>query len=74
MFAGKAGAYLSEALSVAPLLGRLLSSPANIHSTRLERLAGDEHSGILQKYVNYNCKKFYSSGPRVPSHNTLFSS
>jgi len=30
MFASKAGAYPSEALSVAPLLGRLLASPANI--------------------------------------------
>jgi len=30
MFAGKAGAYLSEAMKGAPLYGRLLASPTNI--------------------------------------------
>ncbi len=28
----------------------------------LERLAGDEHSSLLQKFVNYGHKKFYKIG------------
>jgi len=31
--------------------------------TRLERLARDKHSSLLQKYVNYGHKKFYNTGP-----------
>ena len=33
--------------------------------TRLERLARDEHSSLLQKSVNYGRKKVYSTGPGV---------
>ncbi len=33
------------------------------HWTRLERLAKNKHSNLLQKYVNYVCKKVYSTGP-----------
>jgi hypothetical protein len=29
----------------------------------LERLARGKHSSLLQKSVNYGCKKFYSTGP-----------
>jgi hypothetical protein len=28
------------------------------HYTILERLARDEHSSLLQEFVNYNCKSF----------------
>ncbi len=31
--------------------------------TRLERLARDKNSSLLQKSVNYGCKKFYRIGP-----------
>ncbi len=36
--------------------------------TRLEMLARDKHSSLLQKSVNYDCKKFYSTGPRCEVH------
>jgi hypothetical protein len=29
----------------------------------LERLARDKHSSLLQKYVNYDRKRFYSTSP-----------
>ncbi len=31
------------------------------HKTRLERLARDKDSSLLQKYVDYSCKTFYST-------------
>ncbi len=31
------------------------------HQTRLERLVRDKHSSLLQKSVNYGCKKFFSN-------------
>jgi hypothetical protein len=34
------------------------------HWARLERLARDKHSSLLQKTVNYGRKKFYNIGPR----------
>jgi len=30
----------------------------------LDRLTRDKHSGLLQKFVNYDHKKFYNIGPR----------
>jgi hypothetical protein len=33
------------------------------HWTRLERLASDKCSSLLQKVVNYGRKKFYNIGP-----------
>ncbi len=33
------------------------------HYTRLQRLARDKHSSLLRKSVNYDRKKFYSTGP-----------
>jgi hypothetical protein len=33
------------------------------HQTRLERLARDNHSKLVQKFVNYGHKKFYRIGP-----------
>ncbi len=38
-----------------------------LHKTRLERLARDKHSSLLQKSVNYGQKKFNNIGPRVPT-------
>jgi hypothetical protein len=32
----------------------------------------DKQSSLLQKSVNYVCKKFYSAGPWGQSHKTLF--
>jgi hypothetical protein len=31
--------------------------------TRLEKLARDKHSSLVQKFVNYEQKKFYDIGP-----------
>jgi hypothetical protein len=33
------------------------------HKTKPERLGRDIHSSLLQKYVNYKRKKFYTTGP-----------
>ncbi len=41
------------------------SSLAWKHLTRLEKLAMDKHSSLLQKSVNYGGNKFYSTGPGV---------
>jgi hypothetical protein len=51
--------------SVAPqrFFNRVASCFANRHLTRLERLAVDEHSSLLPKFVNYREKKFYNIGP-----------
>jgi hypothetical protein len=32
---------------------------------RLEELAGDKHSSLLRKFVNYGQNKFYKIRPRV---------
>jgi hypothetical protein len=53
MFAGKAGAYLSEA-SFRPY-------PQIIDL--LEKLTSEKDSSVLRKSVNYSHKKFYSTGP-----------
>jgi hypothetical protein len=34
------------------------------HLTRLEKLSRGEHSSLLQKFVNYDSKKFHNIGPR----------
>ena len=36
---------------------------AHKQQTRLERLARDKHSCLLQKFVTYGRKKFYNIGP-----------
>jgi len=37
-------------------------APAALHAnTRLERIASDKHSGLLQKLVNYRQMEFYKS-------------
>ncbi len=32
---------------------------------KAERLARDKHSSLLQKFGNYDRKKFYNTGPNV---------
>jgi hypothetical protein len=34
------------------------------HPQTLHKAAVDKHSSLLQKFVNYGRKKFYSTGPR----------
>jgi hypothetical protein len=63
MFVGKAGEYPSEASFRCSTLG-WAPDLAHKHQTRLERLARDKHCSLLQKTVNYGCKKFYRIGPR----------
>ncbi len=33
------------------------------HYTRLEKFAEDKHSGLLQKFVKYDCKCFITMAP-----------
>ncbi len=47
------------------LHSRVSSILIHNHWTRLERLARDKHSSLLQKFVNYGQKKFYNIGPRA---------
>ncbi len=37
------------------------------HQNRLESFARDKHSSLLRKSVNYGCKMFCSTGPRLKS-------
>jgi hypothetical protein len=59
---GRRGVYPSEAPFRFSCLGY---SPGLTHKylTRLEKLARDKHSSLLQKSVNYDHKKFYNIGP-----------
>ena len=57
MFVDKARGYLSEALFRCSTLG-YAPGLTHKHQTRLERLAKDKHSGLLQKSVNYSRKSF----------------
>ncbi len=63
MFPGKADPYSSEYLSGAPLLGKLLALPTNIR-LGWKGLPGTKTSS-LRKPVNYDLKKFYSTGANV---------
>ncbi len=49
MFAGKAGAYLSEA----PFRCSTLGLAPGLTQTKQERLARDKQAGSLRKFVNY---------------------
>ncbi len=62
MFAGKAGAYLSEAPCRCSSLGWALGL-AHKHYTRLERLVRDKRSRLLWKNVTYARKMFIKSWP-----------
>ncbi len=62
MFADKAGAYLSEALSSTPIKGRLLASTTNI---RLGwKGLPETNTLLLRKSINYGRNKFYYTDPR----------
>jgi hypothetical protein len=50
-------------LSAASFYGRLLALPTNIR-LGWKRNAGDKHSSLLRKFVNYGQKKFHNIGPR----------
>jgi hypothetical protein len=39
--------------------------------TKLERLARYRHSGSLQKFVNYDCKKFHRICPWIPKQSGM---
>jgi hypothetical protein len=62
MFAGKTGAYPSEALLSGAPLGQAPSLPANIR-LGYKKITRDKRSGLLQKFVIYDCKRFYNIGP-----------
>jgi hypothetical protein len=62
MFAGKVGAYLSEALLRCSTLGKA-PGLSHEHQTKVERLARDKHSSLLRNFGNYGPKKFYRIGP-----------
>ncbi len=59
MFAGKAGAYPSEASFSYSTLG-CAPDLTDKHLSRLEKLARDKHSSLLRKFVNYGQKIFYT--------------
>jgi hypothetical protein len=54
---------LSESGGPERCFTRLGSGLTYKHHTRLERLARDKHSSLLQKFVNYGHKKVYRIGP-----------
>jgi hypothetical protein len=55
-------AYTSEGPFRCPTQGHT-PGLTHKHKARLERLAKDKHSRLLQKSVNYDTKKFYGTGP-----------
>jgi hypothetical protein len=71
MFVGKARGLL---LSGAPEKGftQVCSSLTCKYYTRLEKLARDKRSTLLQKFVTYDSKKFYNIGPRLPNRTRKF--
>jgi hypothetical protein len=63
MFAGKAGAYPSEAyLSGTPLYGMHLALPTKIRQG-WKTLPGGKHSSLLRKFVHYRIKIFMALVP-----------
>jgi hypothetical protein len=44
----------------------------NKHYTRLENLANDKSSNLVQKFVNYGRKKFYNIGPWAQGYKTFY--
>ncbi len=63
MFVGKARS-LPQNGAPERCFTRLSSSLAYKQQTRLEWIARDKHSSLLQKFVNYGQKKFHNIGPR----------
>ena len=58
IFAGNAGAYLSETLFIMKAPGL-----THKHKTILEGPARNKHFSLLQTFVNYNPKEFYNFVP-----------
>jgi hypothetical protein len=65
-FVGKAGAYPSKTPFRCSTL-RLAPGLAHKQYTRLERLVRSECSTLLRKFVTYDRKMFYKSGPWMNS-------
>ncbi len=59
-----------EHLSGGPLWA-IVPGKTHKHKTRMERLAKDKHSSLLQKFVTYGRKKFDRIGPWSRSHKTF---
>jgi hypothetical protein len=57
-----AGAYPIEAPFRCSTLG-YASGLAHKEQTRLERIAKNKHSSLLQKIITYGCRRFYGIGP-----------
>ncbi len=67
-------AYPSEAPFRCSTIG-YAPSLTYTYQTRLERLARDKHSSLLQRSVNYGRKKLYTTGPRAstnPQNKTFY--
>ncbi len=62
MFAIKAGAYMNESPFRCSTLG-YAPGLTHKHLTRLERVAKNKHSSLLQKSVNYDRKIFIGLAP-----------
>ncbi len=62
MFAGKAEAYLSEVTLRCSTLGETPGF-THKHQTRLEKLARDKYTTLLQTFINYGQKSFITFGP-----------
>ncbi len=64
MFTIKAEDYLNGApLKKSTLI--LFNQGYPKHEARLEKLARDKHSSLLQRFVTYGRKKFYNIMPRL---------
>jgi hypothetical protein len=64
MFAGKTRTNLSES-TFQVLHHRVDSWPTHKHLIRLAKLAGNKHSSLLQKFINYGQKSLITLGPRA---------
>ncbi len=45
---------------------RIFAQSQCVCQNRLEKLARDKHSSLVQKFVNYRQKMFYNIGPQIP--------
>jgi hypothetical protein len=61
-FWARPGAYHTVEYLKDASLGKSPGSPLNLF-TRLERLARNKQSSLLQKFINDGRKKFYNIGP-----------
>jgi hypothetical protein len=58
-------AYLNEAPFRSSIIGQAPSLTTSIRQG-WKGLCRDKHSGLLQKFVNYGCKRFNRIGPSAP--------